>query len=49
MQTNTTTERRRLPGWVWFVLLWCAGVGAAMGVGFAFKVLMNLTLFAVMK
>jgi predicted membrane protein len=49
MQTITTTERRRLPGWLWFVLLWCAGVGAAVGVGFAFKILMNVTLFAVMK
>ncbi|WP_042302163.1 hypothetical protein [Paraburkholderia kururiensis] len=38
---------RRLPGWFWFVALWCGGVGAAMGLGFAFKVLMNLTLFAV--
>ena len=47
MQTNTTTERRRLPGWLWFVLLWCAGVAAAMSLWFAFKVLMNLTLFAV--
>jgi predicted membrane protein len=49
MQISTITERRRLPGWLWFMLLWCAGVGAAVGVGFAFKVLMNLTLFAVMK
>ncbi|WP_114812680.1 hypothetical protein [Paraburkholderia kururiensis] len=38
---------RGLPGWLWFVALWCGGVGAAMGLGFAFKVLMNLTLFAV--
>jgi len=36
-----------LPGWLWFVLLWCAGVGAAVSLGFAFKVFMNLTLFAV--
>lgn len=49
MLTRTITERRRLPGWLWFVLLWCAGVGAAVSVGFAFKMLMNLTLFAVMK
>lgn len=41
------TSPRRLPGWLWFVALWCGGVGAAMGLGFAFKVLMNLTLFAV--
>jgi len=39
--------RRALPGWVWFIALWCAGVGGAMSLGFAFKVLMNLTLFAV--
>jgi len=38
---------RALPGWLWFVLLWCAGVGAAVSLGFAFKVFMNLTLFAV--
>lgn len=36
-----------LPGWLWFVLLWCGGVGAAVALGFAFKVFMNLTLFAV--
>jgi hypothetical protein len=39
--------RRRLPGWLWFVALWCGGVGGAMLVGFAFKILMNATLFAV--
>ncbi|MEQ5843381.1 hypothetical protein N0A02_28375 [Paraburkholderia acidicola] len=38
---------RRVPGWIWFVALWCGGVGAAMLLGFAFKVLMNVTLFAV--
>lgn len=37
----------RLPGWVWFVALWCFGVGSAMSLGFAFKLLMNATLFAV--
>lgn len=37
----------KLPRWVWFVALWCGGVGAAMLLGFAFKVLMNATLFAV--
>ncbi|WP_181969951.1 hypothetical protein [Paraburkholderia sp. DHOC27] len=54
MTTNITiTNRRaafariRLPGWVWFIALWCAGVGGAVSLGFAFKVLMNLTLFAV--
>ena len=38
---------RRLPGWLWFVALWCFGVGSAMSLGFAFKLLMNATLFAV--
>ena len=38
---------RTLPGWLWFVLLWCGGVGAAVSLGFAFKVFMNLTLFAI--
>jgi hypothetical protein len=49
MATNITiTEpRRKLPGWLWFVALWCFGVGAAMSLGFAFKLLMNATLFAV--
>ena len=41
------TPRRRLPGWLWFVALWCLGVASAMSLGFAFKILMNLTLFAV--
>jgi hypothetical protein len=45
--TTTKATRRTLPGWIWFVLLWCGGVGAAMSLGFAFKILMNLTLFAV--
>lgn len=44
---TTNAARRALPGWLWFVLLWCAGVGAAVSLGFAFKVFMNLTLFAV--
>jgi hypothetical protein len=43
----TTTKRRTLPGWLWFVLLWCGGVSAAVSLGWAFKILMNLTLFAV--
>ena len=48
---NITTIKQRiaLPGWVWFVTLWCAGVGSAMLLGEAFKVLMNATLFAVSK
>ncbi|WP_166653486.1 hypothetical protein [Paraburkholderia flava] len=37
----------KLPRWIWFVALWCGGVSAAMLLGFAFKVLMNATLFAV--
>ena len=45
--TKSTSTKRALPGWLWFVLLWCAGVGAAVSLGFAFKVFMNLTLFAV--
>ncbi|HEV3425290.1 MAG TPA: hypothetical protein VG105_16215 [Paraburkholderia sp.] len=54
MTTNITITkqqaapaRRTLPGWVWFIALWCVGVGGAMSLGFAFKILMNLTLFAV--
>jgi hypothetical protein len=54
MKTNITITRQagtaarsRLPGWVWFIALWCVGVSGAMSLGFAFKVLMNLTLFAV--
>ncbi|WP_277991671.1 hypothetical protein [Trinickia acidisoli] len=38
-----------LPRWVWFVVLWCTGVGSAMLLGEAFKLLMNVTLFAVAK
>jgi hypothetical protein len=38
---------RKLPGWLWFIALWCFGVGAAMSLGFAFKMLMNATLLAV--
>ncbi|NPT60716.1 hypothetical protein [Paraburkholderia elongata] len=38
---------RRLPGWLWFVALWCFGVASAMSLGFAFKLLMNATLFAI--
>ncbi|SIT45249.1 conserved hypothetical protein [Paraburkholderia ribeironis] len=38
---------RKLPGWLWFIVLWCVGVGSAMSLGFAFKLLMNATLFAI--
>ena len=41
------TPRRRLPGWLWFVALWCLGVASATSLGFAFKLLMNATLFAI--
>jgi hypothetical protein len=54
MTTNITitrpaarSRRLRLPGWVWFIALWCVGVSGAMSLGFAFKLLMKLTLFAV--
>ncbi|MGF7131879.1 hypothetical protein P3T40_003362 [Paraburkholderia sp. EB58] len=46
-QPPATPMRRTLPGWIWFIALWCVGVGGAMSLGFAFKILMNLTLFAV--
>ncbi|CAB3769109.1 hypothetical protein [Paraburkholderia solisilvae] len=51
MAKSTTIDARprRLSGWLWFVALWCAGVGSAMAVGFAFKLLMNATLFAVSR
>ncbi|WP_167334020.1 hypothetical protein [Paraburkholderia dilworthii] len=42
-----TRSARKLPGWLWFIALWCLGVGSAMSLGFAFKLLMNATLFAV--
>lgn len=58
MATNITITRparrrtlpvslKKLPGWLWFIALWCFGVGAAMSLGFAFKLLMKATLFAV--
>ncbi|GAB2888243.1 hypothetical protein GCM10027093_23750 [Paraburkholderia jirisanensis] len=40
---------RRVPGWLWFIALWCVGVGSAVSVGYAFKLLMNATLFAVSR
>ena len=43
----TAAPARKLPGWLWFIALWCFGVGSAMSLGFAFKILMNATLFAV--
>ncbi|SMG59398.1 hypothetical protein [Paraburkholderia susongensis] len=45
--TAPAPRARKLPGWLWFVALWCFGVAAAMSLGFAFKLLMNATLFAV--
>ncbi|AXL49803.1 hypothetical protein DSC91_001747 [Paraburkholderia caffeinilytica] len=41
------TPVRKLPGWLWFIALWCFGVVSAVSLGFAFKLLMNATLFAV--
>lgn len=48
---NITIIKRRgaVPAWVWFIALWCVGVGSAMLLGEAFKLLMNATLFAVSK
>ncbi|WP_341316000.1 hypothetical protein WN982_31780 [Paraburkholderia sp. IMGN_8] len=56
MATNITITKggraarqspRKLPGWLWFIALWCFGVASAMSLGYAFKLLMNATLFAV--
>ncbi|MCC8396590.1 hypothetical protein LJ656_28785 [Paraburkholderia sp. MMS20-SJTR3] len=50
MTTNTTiteARERKLPGWLWFIALWCGGVAAALSLGYAFKLLMYATLFAV--
>ncbi|NKJ47082.1 hypothetical protein CIC12_10065 [Burkholderia sp. SG-MS1] len=44
---GSPARRRKLPGWLWFIALWCFGVASAMSLGFAFKLLMNATLFAV--
>ncbi|WP_368623075.1 hypothetical protein [Paraburkholderia sp. BR13444] len=44
---NAVAPGRKLPGWLWFIALWCFGVAAAMSLGFAFKLLMKATLFAV--
>ncbi|WP_183085287.1 hypothetical protein [Trinickia fusca] len=38
-----------MPGWLWFVVLWCVGTGSAMLLGSVFKVFMNATLFAVSR
>lgn len=48
---NITITKRGvvLPRGVWFVALWCAGVGSAVLLGEAFRIFMNLTLFAVSK
>ncbi|BBA37781.1 MULTISPECIES: hypothetical protein [Burkholderia] len=37
----------RMRGWMWFVVLWAGGVIGAVTLGYAFKIFMNLTLFAV--
>ncbi|WP_175694142.1 hypothetical protein [Burkholderia ambifaria] len=39
--------RSRMRGWMWFVVLWAGGVIGAVTLGYAFKIFMNLTLFAV--
>ncbi|MCU9957533.1 hypothetical protein OEJ37_29665 [Burkholderia sp. BKH01] len=39
--------RPRMRGWMWFVVLWAGGVAGAVTLGYAFKIFMNLTLFAV--
>jgi hypothetical protein len=44
---TATAQSRKLPGWLWFIALWCFGVAAAMSLGFAFRLLMNATLFAI--
>jgi hypothetical protein len=53
MAKSTITERSRapraMPGWLWFVVLWCGGVSAAMLTGYAFRLLMNATLFAIAR
>lgn len=41
------TPRPRMRGWMWFVVLWAGGVLGAVTLGYAFKIFMNLTLFAV--
>ncbi|AOJ90216.1 hypothetical protein WS87_26745 [Burkholderia sp. MSMB0856] len=53
--TTTTDSAARQPdapqprmrGWMWFVVLWAGGVLGAVTLGYAFKIFMNLTLFAV--
>ena len=50
MANITITKRRdALPGWLWFIVLWGVGVGSAVLLGEAFKLLMNATLFAVYR
>jgi len=45
--TTPAASTRKLPGSIWFIALWCFGVASAVSLGFAFKLLMNATLFAV--
>jgi hypothetical protein len=40
-------RQRKIPGWLWFVALWCGGVAAAVSLGFVFKLFSNVTLYAV--
>ncbi|WP_175687466.1 hypothetical protein [Burkholderia anthina] len=39
--------RSKMRGWMWFIVLWAGGVLGAVTLGYAFKIFMNLTLFAV--
>ncbi|WP_269503407.1 hypothetical protein [Burkholderia sp. IMCC1007] len=42
-----SAPRSKMRGWMWFVVLWAGGVLGAVTLGYAFKIFMNLTLFAV--
>ncbi|MGK8195976.1 hypothetical protein [Burkholderia cepacia] len=44
---SAAAPRPRMRGWMWFVVLWAGGVIGAVTLGYAFKIFMNLTLFAV--
>ena len=47
--TTTTTDQKATPrkhGWLWFILLWAVGVMGSFTIGYAFKILLKLTLLA---
>lgn len=46
---HNAPPHRALPGWLWFLALWCGGVATAVSLGFVFKLFMNATLFAVTR